>query len=559
MSAGDLMIMFLVWNPSGTTFTSPSGWTQIGTDVVNGTTVAVRALQRTATSGDVTGATYTFSQTAAGNKAVTAIVAYPGGTGIGVVTTNTDGSGTSHIAPADTGLHSGSTSWVLNAWGERSSTNTSWSLAGTSDTQRLVQLGTGGGATSLAIGDSNAGETTWAAQTAVAGLASVGAMMSIEILATSGVVAPGTPTGVSATPGDGSAVVTFTPGSTGGASVVNYTVTSSPGGLTATSTGPPITVAGLTNGTAYTFSVVASNTAGSSTASSSSSAVTPVASAVPFIGWGIRLGAGVAPTPPPTTGTLVGIAPPAQSQAAWDTTGGFAGLTVMRYYSTGMPTSWSTSAGNTPKGPTQWVASVKPNIASTIAGSQDATITTWAKSVPAGTYVTAQHEPEQKAKNITPTQFGQFFARFYSVVKAANPALLIGPIVMTYTSNVRPVDTVGHATAGHNEWLEAVAANNVPVDWCGYDGYQGDQQGTNISDIFGPPTILAQGLFGVDIPFVAAEWGYHTSGAPDATVNAWMINGYQWFNSNNYVIATYWDGTDFTLDNAELTVLGGLS
>jgi hypothetical protein len=89
--------------------------------------------------------------------------------------------------------------------------------------------------------------------------------------------APGAPTLTSATAGNGTAAIAFTaPTSTGGLAISGYTATCAASGSTksATGTSSPITVSGLTNGTAYSCSVTATNSAGTSAASSSAS-VTP--------------------------------------------------------------------------------------------------------------------------------------------------------------------------------------------------------------------------------------------------------------------------------------------
>ncbi|WP_339225786.1 chitobiase/beta-hexosaminidase C-terminal domain-containing protein [Paenibacillus sp. FSL H7-0357] len=98
---------------------------------------------------------------------------------------------------------------------------------------------------------------------------------------------PGAPTDITAVAGNGQAVVSFTaPAETGGSTITGYEVTASPGNIVGVGTTGPITITGLTNGTAYTFTVKAINGAGSSASSALSNEVTPIAPSVPSGGGG---------------------------------------------------------------------------------------------------------------------------------------------------------------------------------------------------------------------------------------------------------------------------------
>ena len=88
---------------------------------------------------------------------------------------------------------------------------------------------------------------------------------------------PEAPTNVVATAGNGSVAISWTaPVSDGGSAITGYTVTGSPAGsCQVAATDTQCTITGLTNGTAYTFTAVATNAVGSSSVSAASASVTP--------------------------------------------------------------------------------------------------------------------------------------------------------------------------------------------------------------------------------------------------------------------------------------------
>lgn len=107
-------------------------------------------------------------------------------------------------------------------------------------------------------------------------------MSLIAVIAGSDRSVPGAPTigtatnvGTGRAYNNGAATVTFTaPTYNGRTPITSYTVTSSPGGFTASGASSPLTVTGLASATAYTFTVTATNAIGTSAASAASNSIT---------------------------------------------------------------------------------------------------------------------------------------------------------------------------------------------------------------------------------------------------------------------------------------------
>jgi uncharacterized protein YkwD len=140
------------------------------------------------------------------------------------------------------------------------------------------------------LGDYNqVGVGAWAATgpwTDGGGTSYDGVQMYVEIFVKAVVSAPAAPANVVATPANGTVTLSWNAPADGGSPLTGYTVTPSIGGApsTAISFGPASTsvlIPSLTNGSAYTFTVTASNAVGAGPASAMSNSATPMA-AYPF-------------------------------------------------------------------------------------------------------------------------------------------------------------------------------------------------------------------------------------------------------------------------------------
>ena len=141
---------------------------------------------------------------------------------------------------------------------------------------------------------------------------------SAAVTPTGAAVAPGAPTGVSGTPGNAQVVLSWTaPTSAGTQPIDGYVVTpyigaSAQTATTFNSTATIRTVAGLVNGTAYTFRVAARSTVGTGAQSAPTAAITPR----------------TVPSPPLSVAAVAG---PNQAVVSWSTPNSNGGSAITGY------------------------------------------------------------------------------------------------------------------------------------------------------------------------------------------------------------------------------------
>lgn len=140
-------------------------------------------------------------------------------------------------------------------------------------------------------------------------------------------------------------------------------------------------------------------------------------------------------------------------------------LTMRRSFDRWLPTSFarSSAAGDAAAGLQSFVSWKPPrgDVRGATAGWYDQQIEAWAQSVPrTGVYATAFHEPEN---DLTAAEFVAFQRHVYTVVKAANPTILWGPVYMAYWWDPsKPDHYVGNPAAW---WPGDRYADFVALDW----------------------------------------------------------------------------------------------
>ena len=222
------------------------------------------------------------------------------------------------------------TSVVYDAQGDEiSGSIVSWSVSPADNGVSVGDTGAVAIAANAAVGNytiaASAGGTAWD---------------EVSLLVTDSVATtvPGAPTSLSATPGDGQVILSWTAPADGGGTITSYEYQQDGGAWTATGdTSTSYTVTGLTNGTEYTFKVRAVNAIGAGAASSADTATPTAAATVPGAPTSLSATPGDGQvvliwTAPADGGGAITRYEYQQDDGAWTTTGG----TTTSYTVTGL-------------------------------------------------------------------------------------------------------------------------------------------------------------------------------------------------------------------------------
>ena len=245
------------------------------------------------------------------------------------------------------------------------------------------------------------------------------------------------------------ATVTFTqPASNGGAEITSYTATSSPGSITGTLSqagSGTITVSGLTTGTAYTFTVTATNSVGTSAASAASNSITTYEAPANTIAPVVTGTATKGQTLSSTTGTWTGIPSPTFAYQWQRVTTNISGATSSTYVLV------TADVGNAIR-----CVVTATNAVSTVTANSNSTAAV-AAIVPTATTIGTVTRTSNTVVSIpftAPTDNGGAAITSYSIISTPS-------IALTYSGTTSPMAVTGTFVSGTSYTFTIAAINSI--------------------------------------------------------------------------------------------------
>lgn len=154
VSVGDTLVAFFTANSTGSTYTGPSGWTQLHAEDGNG--IVTRAWSRTATAADVAAGARAVVTSSGYAKSDLTVAAYEGtdsGSPVLASAAKVDNTtGAAHTSPTVTAT--GSQGWLVTYWSDKSTDTAAWTTPA-SQRERASTFGSGSGHVSAVLVDSD--------------------------------------------------------------------------------------------------------------------------------------------------------------------------------------------------------------------------------------------------------------------------------------------------------------------------------------------------------------------------------------------------------------------
>jgi hypothetical protein len=176
------------------------------------------------------------------------------------------------------------------------------------------------------------------------------------------------------------------------------------------------------------------------------------------------------------------------------------------------------------------------------AGACDTQIQNIAAAMPADSYLTYNHEPEN---DMTGVQFVAAFQHVYSVAKTANPDVNVVPIYMSYQWRPGSSHVTNNGTGGDDEiqdWIVPAAyADAYGLDLYWQASTRGSEPDNPVSVSADPRMIRWYNAFsGLGEPLTLPEWGIDDDQGTRASRGPAIRASRTWLTSHNFHIISYW-------------------
>ena len=349
---------------------------------------------------------------------------------------------------------------------------------------------------------------------------------------------PGAPTiGTATAVGATGATVAYTAPSDLGTGSVTFTATSTPGSITGTGASP-ITVSGLSTGTAYTFTVTASTPGGTGPASAASNSVTPTATVpgAPTIG--------TATATSSTTATVVYTAPASDG-----------GSTITSYTATSSPSGITGTLSQAGSG-TISVSGLTANTSYTFTVTATNAIGTSAASAASNSITTPLAPPTV----IGQAYGGGYYAGQIGVSSVATHYLVVGPVASAQNSSVQ-WKTTNTTTAGTTSVIDGPTnssnmnnASHPAAQFCegltigGFsDWYMPAKNELEVCYYNLKPTTASNNTSsGTNTNAVPSRGSNYTTGTPAQT----SVTDFQTGGAEAFAADVYWSSTEYSAATA---------